>query len=405
MPSDPSSSFVDSQESRNPSTVSVPSIQDPANLVDQEPTLVKPPPEEYINRDLRPGHKRYIAQQAERAIYTADHELHHIDVKLQKNRDHLYTVARGAKNELVAAEDGSFATAQMANAVRAQQEMDMATVEKHIQNIKSQMIDVQGEDNKAHAKLQLELERQKRKHTELLAQAKTMGEAVDQAITKAGEIEGRARANYHANMDPNMELEHAIIEAAKAKMALAQHDKEVALENKQEKTDEKKEDFFNKVEEKGQEAMQKIKDTFEEQKAAQEEADHKAEVESAKAVEKEAATVGTIPAPKIADPVVKGEKPLPPPVTQEAATATAQNAVAQAHASGDPADVAKAVNAIQTQKNAKPTPAPAPESVEDTVAKSAEIAKEATEEAAAEPAADDKAADETETSDGDDSPA
>merc|ERR1711871_90027 len=331
---------------------------------DQEPTLVKPPPEEYINRNLRPGHKHYMRQQAEKAIYTADHELHHIDVDLQKTRDHLYTVARGAKNELLAAEDGSFATAQM------------ATVEKHIQNIKSQMIDVQGEDNKAHAKLQLELERQKRKHTELLAQAKTMGEAVDQAITKAGEIEGRARANYHANMDPNMELEHAIIEAAKAKMALAQHDKEVALENKQEQTDKKKEKYFNKVEEKGQEAMQKIKDTFEEQKAAQEEADHKAEVESAKAVEKEAATVGTIPAPTISDPVVKGEKPLPPPVTQEAATATAQNAVAQAHASGDPADVAKAVNAIETQKNAKPTPAPAPESVEDTVAKSAEIAKE-----------------------------
>lgn len=350
-----------------------------------------------------------MRQQTEKAIYTADHEIHHINVRLQKHRDHKYSIARGAKNELLAAQDGSFATAQMANAVRSQQEMDMATVEKHIQNIKGQMIDVQGEDNKAHAKLQLELERQKRKHTELLAQAKTMGEAVDQAITKAGEIEGRARANFHANMDPNMELEHAVIEAAKAKMALAQHDQEVAVETKQEKSDDKKEVFFNKVEEKGQEAMQKIKDTFEEQKDAQEEADHKAEVDSAAAVEKEAATVGTIPAPKVVDPVVKGEKPLPPPVTQEAATANAQNAVAQAHSSGDPADVANAVNAIQTQKNAKPPPVPTPESVEDTVAKSAEIAKEATEEAAEEPAeepaADDKAADETETSDGDDSPA
>merc|ERR1712178_280482 len=184
--------------------------------------------------------------------------------------------------------DGSFATAQMANAVRAQQEMDMATVEKHIQNIKSQMIDVQGEDNKAHAKLQLELERQKRKHAELLAQAKTMGEAVDQAITKAGEIEGRARANYHASMDPNMELEHAIIEAAKAKMALAQHDKEVQVEDTQMKSDKKKEEFFEDVEEKGQEAMEKIKEQFEDQSKAAEEEDHQRQIEQAKKVEEAA---------------------------------------------------------------------------------------------------------------------
>merc|ERR1711998_529167 len=298
------SGFVDSQESTNPAQVSVPRIQDPNELVDHEPLLVKPPPPEFINRDLRPGHKRYIIQNSEDAILTADHAIHKIDMTLQQKRDHLYYVARGAKNELVAAQEGSHATAEMANAVRLQQETDMATVEKQIQNIKGHMIDARGVDNKEHAKLQLQLERAKRKHAELLAQAKTMGEAVDQAITKAGEIEGRARANYHANMDPNMELEHAIIEAAKAKMALAQHDKEVAVENTQEKTDEKKEEFFDKVEEKGREAMDTIKEQYEDQAKKAEEEDYQREIEQAKRVEQMAASVGTIAAPTMVDPAV-----------------------------------------------------------------------------------------------------
>jgi len=351
--------YVEEQQdpkNARPLQVSTPHI-DVNGMIHHEPTFKKPPPPEFINRDKRPGDDGYIAQNAEQAIHTADHTLHKIDVQLQKDRDLKYEVARGAHNELLAAQQGSAATADMANAVRLQQEEDLALVEKKIRQIKNEMLDHAGSNNKEHAKLQLQLERQKRRHAELLASAKTMGEAVESAITKAGEIEGRARANFHANIDPNLELEHAIVDAAKAKMALEEHDKRVRQENQQAASDKKKEEFFDKVEEKGQEAIAKIKEDYEKQKDAAEEADYKQEKEAAEKEAQQAATVGTIPAPVQQDTVshkTKGTRVAQQPT---AALAPASPPVAAASAPAPPA----------TTK----------QSVADTVSKSAQIAEQA----------------------------
>jgi len=349
--------FVEEQpdpKHAQPMQISTPHI-DVSGMIDREPLLTKPPPPEFINRDKRPGDDGYLAQNAEQAIHTAEHTLHKIDVKLQSDRDLKYEAARGAHNELLAAQQGSAATADMANAVRTQQEEDLAIVEKKMRQIKNEMVEHAGVNNKEHAKLQLQLERQKRKHAEILATAKTMGEAVDSAITKAGEIEGRARANFHANIDPNLELEHAIVAAAKAKMALEEHDKTVRQENRQEASDEKKKVFFNKVEQKGQEAIAKIKEDYQKEKDEAEEADYKQEKEAADKEAQTAATVGTIPMQ--ATPTKQLQQEAMSRQTTEAPAAKPAPAAAPAPA---------------------PAPAPAaPATVAATVDKSAEIAAQA----------------------------
>lgn len=182
------------------------------------------------------------------------------------------------------------------------------------------MIDHAGVNNKQHAKLQLELERLKRKHAELLATTETMGAAVDSAITKAGEIEGRARAAYNSNMDPNMELEHAVVAAARAKMALEEHDKTVALENGIAREDEKKKVFFNKVEEKGLQAVKNIEENYQGQQAQMEEEDYKKNMEAAKRVEEQAKTSGTVPAPKQMPETLPGAPTVSQPITTAADT-------------------------------------------------------------------------------------
>jgi len=307
------------RQSTEPMTLSTPSMSVERHLF-PEKTFVKPPPEEFINRDKKPGDAGYIKQNAERAIYTAEHELHHIDVRLQRDRDAAYDHARGSHNVLVAAQAGSVATAEMANAVREEQENGLATLEQKIQNVKVSMIDHAGVNNKQHAKLQLELERLKRKHAELLATTETMGAAVDSAITKAGEIEGRARAAYNSNMDPNMELEHAVVAAARAKMALEEHDKTVALENGIAREDEKKKVFFNKVEEKGLQAVKNIEENYQGQQAQMEEEDYKKNMEAAKRVEEQAKTSGTVPAPKQMPETLPGAPTVSQPITTAADT-------------------------------------------------------------------------------------
>merc|ERR1711981_1412708 len=123
---------------------------DVSGMIDREPLLTKPPPPEFINRDKRPGDDGYLAQNAEQAIHTAEHTLHKIDVKLQSDRDLKYEAARGAHNELLAAQQGSAATADMANAVRTQQEEDLAIVEKKMRQIKNEMVEHAGVNNKEH---------------------------------------------------------------------------------------------------------------------------------------------------------------------------------------------------------------------------------------------------------------
>jgi len=139
------------------------------------------------------------------------------------------------------------ATAEMANAVRSQEEEDVALSEAKIRTIKDDIADSQFKNKSKHAKLQLALVREQKKHAELLARAKTMGEAVNVAIDKAGDIEGRARAQFHADMDPQMELSQAIVAAAQAKMALDEHDKMVRQQNEQAAADKKNKLYFEKV--------------------------------------------------------------------------------------------------------------------------------------------------------------
>jgi hypothetical protein len=353
-PAAPDASAFDSRvdpANAQPLSVPVPSIANPESLVDHEPMLVKPPPEEYINRNLKPGDNGYMKQQSERAIYTAAHEIHHIDVKLQSHRDRLYDAARGSKNVYLAARAGSHATAEMANAVRSQLENDLAFSEKKIDEIKMEMV-ADETDNAQHAKLQLKLERAKRKHAELLARAKTMGEAVDSAITKAGEIEGRARAQFHSDMDPNMELEHAIIEAAKAKMALDEHDKMTEQQNKDDAEDKKKKAYYLKVQEQGQETLAKIKANGEEARDAAEEAAYKANMEASKKAMQMAETVGTINAPSEAEmaPPSALKQPLKAFDTEDPKAAPAP-AAEQAAPEPAPAAAAPAETAEEEKKS------------------------------------------------------
>jgi len=389
--------FVDSQESAEPSIPRTPSM----NLdVDNEPLLVKPPPEEYINRNLKPGDDGWRKQQSEKAIYTAEHELHHIDVRLQASRDMKYDHARGASNVLRAAEQGSHATAEMANAVHAQQKNDLAQTMQKIRDIKDEMVDVTGSDNKAHAKLQLRLERQKRKYAELLASAKVTNEAVEAAINKAGEIEGRARAQYHASMDPNMKLENAIIEAAKAKMALEEHDKNVHLENQREKSDEKKKEYFAKVDQQGQDAMAKIREQAEGAEAKAEEADYKAQIAQAKAVEAAAPTMGTVPMEQTVDPVepAAGNQNAMQPQAVAAPVATQQSVKDDLKKSADMAAQAAAVTGSPATPAPAATPAPVPAATPAPAPKAAAAAStEANEEATSAEAAPAAAEANTET--------
>jgi len=75
------------------------------------------------------------------------------------SRDMKYDHARGAKNVLLAAQEGSSATADMANAVHSQQKEDLARIMQKMQDTKDAMLEVTGTDNKEHAKLQLKLQR------------------------------------------------------------------------------------------------------------------------------------------------------------------------------------------------------------------------------------------------------
>merc|ERR1719498_2369711 len=47
---------------------------DPSQHLYEEPTYKKPPPQEHINRNLRPGDPMYPRQQAEPPIFTYNHE-------------------------------------------------------------------------------------------------------------------------------------------------------------------------------------------------------------------------------------------------------------------------------------------------------------------------------------------
>jgi len=277
-----------------PDTVKPPTIPTPDSYVFNEPTLVKPPPEKYINRNLKPGDEGYFHQQAEDPIMTATHTLHHIEVKLQKNRDIRYNEARGAHNVYLAAQSGAAATADMANAVKEQQESDFSEIEQHMRQVKEKIAEVQGRNNPAHAKLNLQLERLKRKKAETEARAKTLGEAVDKAINKAGEIMGRARAVAAEQMDPHMELEHAIVANAKAQMALEEHDKQTKLENQQERSDQKKRDYFSKVDEQSTAAYQKLKDDSVANEDKFREHMHQQEIQEAKRVMAQVERVGTV---------------------------------------------------------------------------------------------------------------
>jgi len=213
----------------------------------KEPVYTKPTGQEYLNRELKPGHPRYAHQMSEKPIYTYNHEMHHMNVGLQRQRDHAYRRARGAKNVLTAANQGAQATADMAFKAREEQEANLAESENKIAAIKVQIAMVAGHDNKAHAKLQLQLERAKKKHAQQLATAASMGRAVDKMIAKAGEIVGRARADFEMVKDPTTNLEDAIIAAAQAKMALKAHDQEVEAENKRAETDKKNKAIFKKA--------------------------------------------------------------------------------------------------------------------------------------------------------------
>jgi len=281
-------------ENAKPVTVGAPEV-DPNSLeLNPEETYVKPPQPEFINRFLNPGDRGFVAQQTERPIHTADHEIHNINIKLQQQRDHKYYVARGSKDVLMAAEKGSHATAEMANAVREQEEQDVALSEAKVRNIKAEILEHQGTNNKEHAKLQLKLVHEEQKHTKLLATAKTMGQAVNTAIDKAGDIEGRARAQYHQDMDPQMELSEAIVDAARAKMALEEHDKQVEQENQQARADKKNREYFKKVQRDGEQAMAAIREQGDAYRSKQEDKDYKEDIKASDAAQKESMRVGTV---------------------------------------------------------------------------------------------------------------
>jgi len=283
-------------ENAQPTTVATPEME--ALDMNPEEVYVKPPAPEFINRNLNPGDDGFVKQQAEEPIHTADHEIHRINLKLQKARDLKYYVARGSKDVLTAAEKGSHATADMANAVREQEEQDVAASEAKIRDIKSDILSHQGSNNKEHAKLQLKLVHEEQKHAKLLSTAKTMGEAVNTAIDKAGDIEGRARAQYHQDMDPQMQLSEAIVDAARAKMALEEHDKQVAEQNRQTREDKKKKDYFKKVQRDGERALVAIEDNADQKRNQQEDKDYMADIKAANDAQQAAVNVGTMRPPQ-----------------------------------------------------------------------------------------------------------
>jgi len=381
---------ITTPETRDFTAVRTPAI-DPNEHLYVEPTYKKPPPQEHINRNLKPGDPMYPRQQAETPIFTYNHQMHHIHTSLQAGRDHAYATARGANNVLLAAEDGSKATADMAYRARAEQEENLAVSEAKIDKIKLEIADVSGEDNKEHAKLQLALERAKRQHAKQLAEANTMGAAVDKMIAKAGAIEGNARAAFDQLKDPTMELEGAIVAAAKAKMALEAHDRQVARDNARDAADAKNKAVFEAADAKGQAAVEAIKEHEQKLNAEAKEKDFQIAAKDAAAAtkrisdglgvakplsakEKEAAETvaaeANTPTPaeakaaadkKAADKKAADEKAATEKKAADDKLAADQKAVADAKAAADKAAPAAEKPAAAAEKPAAEKPAAAPE--------------------------------------------
>merc|ERR1711990_435017 len=312
---------ITTPETRDFTAVRTPAI-DPNEHLYVEPTYKKPPPQEHINRNLKPGDPMYPRQQAETPIFTYNHQMHHIHTSLQAGRDHAYATARGANNVLLAAEDGSKATADMAYRARAEQE-----------------------ENQEHAKLQLALERAKRQHAKQLAEANTMGAAVDKMIAKAGAIEGNARAAFDQLKDPTMELEGAIVAAAKAKMALEAHDRQVARDNARDAADAKNKAVFEAADAKGQAAVEAIKEHEQKLNAEAKEKDFQIAAKDAAAATKRISDgLG------VAKPLSAKEKEAAETVAAEANTPTP--AEAKAAADKKAADKKAADEKAATEKKA-----------------------------------------------------
>jgi len=265
-----------------------------------------------------------------------------MNVALQQDRDHAYNRARGAKNVLTAADEGADATAVMAYKARAEQEANLADSENKISSLKIQIAGVAGTDNKEHAKLQLKLERAKKNHAQMLATANTMAQAVDKMIAKAGEIVGRARADYAMKQDPTTSLEDAIVAADRAKMQLKAHDQEVENDNKLADTDKKNKALFSKANEGAAEGVDAVKER-------QAELNHKANQQDFEAAKQAAAqTAGQINNGLV---VVPEEAMQPADIQRMAAES---NALAAQAAVVQPVAAAPAAPAPAAKEAAKP---------------------------------------------------
>merc|ERR1712100_742181 len=263
--------------------------------------------------------------------------------------------------------------------------------EAKIDKIKLGIADVSGEDNKEHAKLQLALERAKRQHAKQLAEANTMGAAVDKMIAKAGAIEGNARAAFDQVKDPTMELQGPIVAAAKAKMALEAHDRQVARDNARDAADAKNKAVFEAADAKGQAAVEAIKEHEQKLNAEAKEKDFQIAAKDAAAAtkrisdglgvakplsakEKEAAETvaaeANTPTPaeakaaadkKAADKKAADEKAATEKKAADDKLAADQKAVADAKAAADKAAPAAEKPAAAAEKPAAEKPAAAPE--------------------------------------------
>jgi colicin import membrane protein len=305
----------------------------------------KPTTKKYIYRPKKMGDKGFTHQQAEKAILTADHELHRINRKLRKKRQRAYSEAEGQRELHEATLAAAKATANMATAVRHNALRKVAETQQKIDKLEKENL------KKPNSKTQLELARQTAKKAKRVKQARLANRAVTAALNKAGSVLGAAHANAIAKQDENTRLENAIVKSEKAKIALAYFDKHNQARDQEVSRDKETKKYYSKAKRETDKKIQTAEKEYQ-AKTKQDERAHEAKARAeAQAYDKQAfskkATITSFTSKR------KARRPAKVTPVFTATTARsgsklkkAQSKIAVAHASGNVADVKKALRKI-----------------------------------------------------------
>jgi len=355
-----SSSATPHQTEVSPVSVATPAVPISEIAQPKAPTQ-KPDGKDFVNRDTKAGDKGFINQQAEAAVKTADQEMHGIEEKLRDAREAKYERAAGAQSLLAATQAASAAASAMATEVREEEASNAADAVRRVLRLKKKILTASSQER---PRLQIKLAKAKRKRNKLLAKARSVGQAASAMVLKAGSIEGRADALVVAKEDGSTELQQAMLEHAKAKMALESFEKENNIEKTQKADDKKTEKHFEVMQQNIEQQVHVANKEFSKKDQQSEEADHKAEVAAAESFARKAKLedpkiIAAAPVPLKTSSPSPSSSPshvttyVPAASTPGSAQAAAQAAVQAAHATGTPEAAKAARTAIAHYQNVK----------------------------------------------------